>query len=146
MKQNVLKWYREIGFPETVVSTAADIIAQVETFYDMLFDGIFISNIRNGDQEEYTSLWLFSGQYVVECKDFLTRFDIDIVRYKDNIRYVSILTDRKESLTNPTHTSTMKLSVLLADSVRCLYDATGLNCMKLSEIAQLYLKGYKGAQ
>ncbi len=146
MNQNDLEWYREIGFPNTVVSTAADIIAQVETYYAMLFDGFFISNIKNGDQEEYTSLWLFSGQYVVECKDYLTRFDIDIVRFKDNVRYVSILSDRKESLTNPTNTSTMKLSVLLTDGVRCLYDATGYNCRKLSEIAQLYLKEYKGAQ
>ena len=143
MNQNDLKWYRENGFPETVVSTAVEITAQVERFYEMEFVEIFICNIQKEGQEEYTSLWLFTEQDVVECKNFLTRFDIDIVRYKGNVRYVNIITNKSDALDKPSQDSTMKLAVSLAEDIKCFLDAKGANCQRLSGIAKRYLKEYK---
>lgn len=146
MNQNDLKWYRENGFPDTVVTTAAEIAAQVEKYYEMEFGEIFISNIQNGGQEEYPSLWLFSEQDAVECKNFLTRFDIDIVRYKSNVRYVNIITDKNDTLINPTPASTMKLAVSLTEDVKCIFDAKGVNCLRLSGVAKRYLTEYKSGE
>ena len=146
MTQDDLNWYKENGFPETVVKTAAEKKAQVEKYYEMEFDEIFISNIQNEGQEEYPSLWLFSKQDVVECKDFLTRFDIDIVRYKGNVRYVNIIADKNDTLTNPTPTSKMKLAVSLTSDVKCFFDAKGVNCLRLSGVAKRYLTEYKAGR
>lgn len=146
MNQNDLNWYKDNGFPETVVSTAAEIIAQVEKYYEMEFCEVFISNIQNEGQEEYSSLWLFSEQDAVECKNFLTRFDIDIVRYKGCVKYVNIITDKNDTLINPTTTSTMKLVVSLTDDIKCVFDAKGTNCLRLSGVAKRYLKEYKSGK
>ncbi len=146
MIQNDLNWYRDNGFPETVVSTAAEITAQVEKYYEIEFDEIFISNIQNEGQEEYPSLWLFSEQDAVECKNFLIRFDIDIVRYKGCVKYVNIITDKNDTLINPTVTSTMKLAVSLTDDIKCIFNAKGNNCQRLSGIAKRYLNEYKAGR
>lgn len=146
MNKNDLNWYREIGFADAVVNSAEEILSRVESYYEMEFDEIFISNIQNDNHEEYPSLWLFSEQDAVECKNFLTRFDIDIVKYKGNVRYVNIITDNKESLNTPTAASTMKLAIALADDVKCIFDAKGLNCQKLSGIAKRYLREYKSGR
>ena len=146
MNKNDLNWYREIGFADAVVNSAEEILSRVESYYEMEFDEIFISNIQNENHEEYPSLWLFSEQDAVECKNFLTRFDIDIVKYKGNVRYVNIITDKKETLNTPTVASTMKLAIALADDVKCIFDAKGQNCKKLSGIAKRYLKEYKSGR
>lgn len=143
MIKNDLKWYRENGFTETVVSTATEVSKQVERLYEMKFSELFICNIQKDGQEEYPSLWLFNEQDAVECKNFLTRFDVDIVRYKGNVRYVNIITEKSDSLKNTTPSSTMKLYVSLFEDVKCLFDAKGANCQRLSGIAKRYLKEYK---
>ena len=143
---NDLNWYKEIGFPEAVISTAAEITTQVEEYYEIEFDEIFICNIQNEGQEEYMSLWMFSEQDVVECKNFLTRFDIDIAKYKGNVKYVNIITDKKETLFNPADSSTMRLSISLDDDIKCYFDAKGMNCKKLRGVATRFLREYKAGR
>ena len=143
MDKKEFNWYREIGYPEAVVSSAEVTVSQVESYYEMEFDEIFISNIQNESHEEYPSLWLFSNQDAVECKDFLTRFDIDIVKYKGNVRYVNIISNSKDILKSTEPTSKMKLAISLADDLKCYFDAKGQNCRKLIGIAKRYLNEYK---
>lgn len=143
MNTDSFKWYDEIGFPNTVISKALEVISKVEELYTMQFDDVFISNIQNDGHEDYPSLWLFTDQDVVECKFFLTRFDIDIAKYKGNVRYVNIMANSSEDLIKPNSSSAMKLSVSLVDEVRCNFDAVGQNCLKLGEIAKRYLEEYK---
>jgi hypothetical protein len=142
MKQNAFDWYEQNDFPKTVIISAQEITSQVETYYNMEFDTIFISNIQNENNEEYPSLWLFTNQYVVECKNFLTNFDIDIAKYENSIKYINIITDNCDALNNPSQTSTMKLRMTLSNDTRCIFDALGLNCKRLSDIAKHFLKEY----
>ena len=118
-------------------------ISKVEDFYEMQFEDMFISNIQNDGHEDYPSLWMFTDQDVVECKFFLTRFDIDIVKYKGNVRYVNIMANGSEDIIKPNASSAMKLRVSLVDEVTCNFDAVGQNCLKLREIAKRYLEEYK---
>ena len=143
MIQNDLKWYEGNGFTETVLAAATEITALVEKYYEMTFDEMFICNVQRDGQEEYPSLWLFTEQDVVECKNFLTRVDIDIARYKGAVKYVNIMADKTDSLINPTQASTVRLSVSLVDDIKCYFDAKGANCQRLSEIAKHFLKEYK---
>lgn len=143
MNQNLLKWYAENGFPQTVIDAAQTIISRVQKYYEVEFDEVFISNAMNDGHEDYTSLWMLTDEDATECKLFLTRFDIDIVRYKGRVRYINIITDRSDTMNCPTQNSKMKLSISLTDDIRCQFEAAGLNCANLSRIAKRYLKEYK---
>lgn len=142
MNQNNLNWYRENGFPKALLSSVEETTNLVEKYYEMKFDDLFVSNIQNGDFEEYTSLWLFTEQDAVECKHFLNRFDIDIVKYKNNVCYINIIADNN-AMISPEPTSTMRVVINLNNNLKCTFDAKGHNCQRLSKIAKRFLKEYK---
>lgn len=59
--------------------------------HDFDFDDIFVCEMKNEEgARNYTSLWLFTKQYCVECKDFLSNNDFDITPIENNITYCSI--------------------------------------------------------
>lgn len=69
MNQNLLKWYAENGFPQTVIDAAQTIISRVQKYYEVEFDEVFISNAMNDGHEDYTSLWMLTDktQQSVSC-------------------------------------------------------------------------------
>lgn len=146
MYQNDLKWYREIGFPEAVVDAAEVMAVRVEKYYEMEFNRLFISNTRDANHEDYSSLWLFTDKDVVECKNFLIRLDVDITKYKDRIKYFNIISNDYSSIESPNVDSILKLEVSMVTEIRCIFDAVGTNCTRLNEIAKFFLDEYKKIQ
>ncbi|NQY07523.1 MAG: hypothetical protein HRT68_15335, partial [Flavobacteriaceae bacterium] len=52
---------------------------------------IFICELKNEEgSRTYTSLWLFTKTHSIECKNFLTQNDFDIVPHLNRIGYCSI--------------------------------------------------------
>lgn len=52
---------------------------------------IFICELKNEEgSRTYTSLWLFTQDYSIECKNFLTENDFDIVPHMKRVGYCSI--------------------------------------------------------
>lgn len=148
MIQDDLKWYRENDFPETVVASAEEICSQIEKYYEITFVGLFISNTKNESTEEYPSLWLYNNDYIVESKDFLVQshIDIDLAQYKSNVRYININADNFTALENPTVESKIKLRVSIGNNLKCVFDAVGVNCSKLSYMAKLFIAEHKSMQ
>jgi len=148
MNSENYNWYKDTknGIPESVMSTVDETITTIEKYYGIEFEELFISNEQNDGHEEYSSLWLFSDQDVVECKNFLLKFDVDIVKYKGSVRYVNIILNGKDTLENPQETSSMKLVVSLINEIGCTLFATGQNCQRLNIIAKRYMKEYKAAK
>lgn len=59
--------------------------------FNAQIEDIFICELKNEEgARNYTSLWLFSQDICIECKDFLTRNDFDITPLKDEVTYCSI--------------------------------------------------------
>ncbi len=55
------------------------------------FMDIFICEMKDKEgAKEYTSLWLFTNSLLVECKNFLSEDDFDVVPYINRVRYCSI--------------------------------------------------------
>lgn len=143
MEKNRFNWYQENGFPQTVIEAAQKICSTVESYYDLSFDTVFISNKINDGQMDYTSVWLFNDTYVAECKGFLARFNIDIVRYKDYVEYFNLIANNEMAFESPTDDSRMKVDILLKNTIRCSLDAAGRNCSQLKAIAKKYLEDCK---
>ena len=145
MIQDDLKWYRENHFPETVVDSAEKIGSQIEKYYEITFDGLFVSNKKNESTEEYPSLWLYNNDYVVESKDFLVQshLNIDLARYKGNVKYINIDADNFTALENPTMESKIKLQISIGDNLKCVFDAVGINCLRLSNMAKMFIAEHK---
>ena len=142
MIQDDLKWYREIGFPETVISLAEDNISRIERYYGITFEGFYISNKKDESHDEYPSLWLFNNEFVVESKDFLSKtyLDIDLARYKENVKYINIITDNFSSLEEPLVDSKIKLIVSIGNNIKCTFDAVGANCSRLNDLAKMFIR------
>ena len=142
MIKNDLTWYRENNFPKEVVNWAEELASHIEQYYRLSFDGLFISNKKNEEQEDYPSLWLYNNDYVVESKDFLSQkqLDIDLARYHGNVKYFNIIADNFTSLNNPTDESKIILQVSLGNNIRCDISAVGVNCSNLNKLAQKFIE------
>jgi hypothetical protein len=93
---------------------------------------IFISNMNNDDgAKEYTSLWLFTDQFIVECKNFLSKNDFDITPHINRISYCSIAPIEFDF-----ETVTDKSSVVIhctMGNMSCQLIATDENCLEAFE-------------
>jgi len=108
------------------------------------FLDIFICDLKNNEgAKNYTSLWLISTEYLIECKSFLSNNNFDLVRYKNKVGYCSI-----QPIEYDFETVSEKSSVLIhcniggsssMGSVSCSLIATEENCTKALEIYQKYL-------
>lgn len=141
MNQNDLNWYEGIGFPKPVILSANEKLHLVKRYYGMDFDILFISNTKDGNQEDYLSLWLLNDEYVVECKNFLNQQDIDIARYKGNVTYINIRFGNLDDIDYPVADSSMNLIISLGENI-CRFSAVGKNCTKLDFIAKTFIKDY----
>lgn len=146
MKKNDLQWYQKNDVPEAVIKRADEIASLVEKFYGIIIDELFISNTVNEETVEFTSLWLFTKEDVVECKHFLTRSDIDIARYGKNVTYINYLFDDFGTVETTGPLSTIKLNVSLGQGMKCVLNAVGNNCDKLKSIASRFMAEYKASK
>lgn len=147
MNQNDLKWYQDNGFPTTVVNLAKEITPLIEEYYGITFEGLFISNSKDENQEMYPSLWLYNDEYIVESKDFLseTHLNIDIARYKKNVKYIQINSHNLKLSGRPTNDSRIKLMVSIGNNISCSFEAVGINCSKLNELAKKFIEVHKSS-
>ncbi|MEL4391006.1 hypothetical protein [Shewanella xiamenensis] len=95
---------------------------------------VFINDMKNSEGgKEYSSLWIFTKLFIIECKNFLSENDFDIVPYVHNVKYSSVKSIDFDFV-NVTDKSSMIVNCLL-NTVSCTFIATDKNC---SELFRLY--------
>jgi len=100
---------------------------------------IFLCDITNAESiKSYTSLWLFSSDYFIECKNFLFADDYDAVFYPKSIYYCSLKKSNYDLLTANV-TSQITIQCNLKTLASCTMITTGLNCEKAVSIYQKYM-------
>lgn len=101
---------------------------------------IFICELKNSEgSRSYTSLWLFTDKYFIECKDFLTTFDFDITPYLGKIQYCSI-SPKDFDLETATEKSIVNIHFsLAADSISGSLISTEQNCLNALSIYRKYI-------
>lgn len=99
---------------------------------------IFISDIKDKEgARTYTSLWIITDKYCMECKNFLSQYDFDVINYKNNLRYCSIKF-KDFDLETATESSSLTVSCAFTDQGGANYMATGTNCLKAYDIYKNY--------
>ncbi len=95
---------------------------------------VFVTDYLNKDgTRQYENLWFFSGKYLMEAKQFITKDDFDISPRKDRIFYLQI---RKQDydFKKTTEKSKINLFIGLEPDVICIFKASKENCDYLKEI------------
>jgi len=100
---------------------------------------------NNEGARTYTSLWLFTDKYCIECKEFLSTNNFDITPYDGTAIYCSIISI-EFNFVEASEKSQVNIHCSFGD-ITCDLIATEQNCIKAFEIYKKYfvanLKGQK---
>lgn len=90
---------------------------------------IFICEIKSAPDgnKTFTSLWLITDRYMIECKEFLTEVDFDITPYVKKIKYCSIQAQKFDFETLE-EGSSVEIYFALKGDVKGMITATDENC------------------
>ena len=141
MKQEFSIYLKSLELAQTYVDAIESHISQVESLYCITVDDIFVNMVKDGEQINYNSLWLFCGESIVECKDFIHTVNYDIVRYVNNFMYASVEALNTElSIQNIDENSIVKIYATVGHvgSISCSLSAVGTNCNKCIEVFKRY--------
>lgn len=89
MNDTFLQYFESHSLTRTLI----DRIDNIYNIYIRLgcdeITNIFISDfIKEDGTRDYESLWFFSKNYLMEAKEFTTKYDIDMVIFPSKIRYL----------------------------------------------------------
>lgn len=100
---------------------------------------IFVCESKNEEgARNYTSLWLFTDQYCIECKNFLNSYDFDLTPYLKKIDYCSIVPVNFD-LETPNPSSIVKIHFHFGAGITGDLIATESNCLSALKIYQKYI-------
>ena len=100
---------------------------------------IFVCELKNKEgARTYTSLWLFTDNYFIECKEFINKFDFDVTPYTNEIIYCSIAPVNFD-FENANELSILKADCALGNNLTCNFIATGQNCLSLFTLYKKYI-------
>lgn len=102
---------------------------------------IFLSEYINTEKKQiYDGFWMFSENYIMEAKIFNTRYDIDIMKYTNSIKYFQFIVkeyDFKKAQSN----SSITLKFMTKNTnMTGIIRASGANCDVLNMIYGKYFK------
>jgi len=91
VKDQFLKYLKGIYLTDVLIHRIDQIIKEYEHLCPDEIIDIFVSDyVKEDGSREYESLWLFSGNYTMEAKEFVNKDDYDITPIKRHISYVSM--------------------------------------------------------
>ena len=134
------QYLTEISASEVMTKRIQDLCNNIQSLYNQItINDIFICDIINNANKEYTSLWLFTDTYIIECKNFMNKDDIDFARLNHNICYINIKKNNYKELLQPTDNSNTVINIFLNDSrLSCTFYANGNNCKHAIHLFQKY--------
>lgn len=84
-------YLESLPLTKAVKGRISEVLSMNNEIFNFQIEDIFICELKNEEgARSYTSLWMFTKEVCIECKDFLTRNDFDIAPLKDEIHYCSI--------------------------------------------------------
>ena len=137
MKQKFVDYLNQIKMAETYVIAIEESISNIESLYGVTVDDIFVNMIKEEERINVNSLWLFYGDSLVECKDFIRSKNYDIVKYLSNIQYTTIeLQDVDVQMRTIDDKSIVKIYAVIGKggNLSCSLSACGENCRKCIEV------------
>lgn len=141
MKEHFNEYFTDISISDVMKGRIQEIYDELVALYSMEIDDVFLCDIatKNGDKD-YVSLWFFSNNHIIECKDFISQDDFDITALRNNVLYFNIRKKKYNTNQDPSSDSSAAIDVLVnSGRVSVGLMATGKNCAYLKDIAKKYL-------
>lgn len=76
------EYFRAIGMNQIEAGRAYDVLEIMRETLNIETDNIIICDLMKNDERSYTSLWVSSGNFICEAKNFLTSLVIDKARMR----------------------------------------------------------------
>lgn len=129
----------KMPFSKAVKTRIEEVIELNRLIYELDFDDIFVCELKNEEgARNYVSLWLFTKEFCIECKDFLSRNDFDITPIEKNITYCSI-EHRDFNLIEGNEKSFVKIHFTFQANLSGTLISTEENCIWALYIHKKYL-------
>lgn len=140
MKKSWNSYLSQLGLTGPVINRVESIVRELGIIYSgITFKDIFISQVKKETGVELKSLWLLSESMVVECKNFVTEDDYDLISLK-SLSYVRITKNSFQVDQEPRDASEVFLyGLFFTGSMNCSMSAYGMNCKYAMKIADKYI-------
>lgn len=143
MKDKFVDYLKNLGVSEIVRNRIETVHNEIKSLYKIEIEDIFICDIVSSDgTKDYTSLWLFNKNAIIECKNVMIvgKEDYDLVVLDKNIAYFSLQKDNYDINAEPTAVSRLNVRVAMRNQLAiCQLVSTSVNCKYLLDIAKRYL-------
>lgn len=140
MNTNLAEYLTAIGATQTVTDRVERILTQYERSLRIPdINDIFLCDIVNAEAVRvFTALWLFSPNYLMEAKDFLSQDDFDICPYTGRLSYLQV-NKTNYDFSTPTEQSRLYIEFRMTERVGGELRASSTNCDHLFRILTKYL-------
>jgi hypothetical protein len=140
MKKSFDEYLKSIGLADPLKNRVAIILEDYKQICAQPINDIFISEFLKEDgTREYESLWLFSDDFMMEAKNFISADDFDIAPLSKLISYYKI--NKKEyRFEKPTDQSKLTIEFSTKHKIRGTLKASKTNCFDLWKIYLKYIK------
>lgn len=133
-------YFSDIALSGIMKTRIQDLCNSIESLYcGIEFMDIFLCDIINNGSKEYTSLWLFNENHIVECKNFMYQDDLDLTGINKNVLYFNVRKSNYDNWDNPGINSNVAIDIVLnSGKLSCNFIANGANCKYAINIAKKY--------
>ncbi len=141
---NVEGYLKSIGMVSDVdIQRVKELFNQVKVLCPEELKNIFVSNYKDSDgKEQFKDFWLFSDNYVVEAQNFSIQEkpQVEMTIISKNIQSVLIEANNFDLSQKAKDVSKLHILFYTLSNFSCDQIASGLNCDKLLDIFNTYVK------
>jgi|GEM_PF-6182272 len=133
------KYLQSIGLDGAFLARANEVIDVYVALYGEEICDVFVSEyVDSNGMRTYDNLWLFSGSFACESKQFLKNGSFDAAAWGNLVSYWE-MNKEKFDLEDPTPESRVSLSFKITTNVGGEIKATGGNCLQIIKILKTYI-------
>lgn len=140
MQENWNNYLSQLRLTNPAKERIESIVQELGIIYPgITFNDIFISQAKKETGIGLKSLWLLSESVMVECKNFITDDDYDLISLK-SLSYFKITKKNFIVSQEPKDTSEVFIyGLFFTGSMNCSLSAYGMNCKYAMDIANKYI-------
>lgn len=140
METSFEHYFTDLAISSVMKERIEYICHEITDLYNVKIEDLFLCDIvKNDAGREFTSLWLFVDNYVIECKEFINNDDYDLINLnKTGVTYFNIRKSNFTKFCEPSDNSNVIILIRMSNHLNCNFMATGKNCKHLIEISKKY--------
>jgi len=138
MLEQFTEYFRLIEMPRPFIERAEAVCNTFREFIGPPIDAVFVCDAyENPNSRRYTSLWLFVGNRLIECKNFVAKSEIDTTGPNPGIRHIEVSANNLSELRGAaTIESRLIVKIHFSEGLAMagIFEAHYNNCAKLAEL------------